>query len=163
MGRLQRILVALAAAVVLGTGGVFAQQHADDRTAGSDAERDVAAVLEAVFSATEAGDFAALDELYAGDDLTIVEGAGLDRGWAEYRDHHLKPELEEFEEFSYAPRNIEVQVAGDWAWALFEYDLMIKVGEREIDRVGRGTAVFERRGERWVVRHMQTANRPRGD
>jgi len=140
-------------------GGVIAQQlHEAD----PGQEEAVAAVLEAVFAATEAGDFEALDALYAGDDLTILEGAGIDRGWASYRDHHLKPELAEFEEFSYVPHNIEVGVEGDLAWALFEYDLKIKMGEREMDRVGRGTAIFERRGDRWVVRHMQTANRPRG-
>jgi len=160
MSRARRGLAVLVGAFAW-AGGVAAQQHEEHHEEGSSPEHEVTEVLEAVFAATEAGDWAALDELYSGDDLTIVEGAGLDRGWASYRDHHLKPELEEFEEFSYTPRNIEVGVAGDLAWALFEYDLMIKMGEREMDRVGRGTAVFERRGERWVVRHMQTANRAR--
>lgn len=130
--------------------------HSDEDVA------DVVATLEAVFAATQAGDLEALDHLYAGDDLTIVEGAGMDRGWASYRDHHLKPELEQFESFSYAPRNIEGHVTGDVAWALFEYDLKIEMGEREIDRVGRGTAILERHDGRWVVRHLQTATRPRG-
>jgi len=161
MTNVERVVIAAAAALIC-AGPATAQQPENRHTPASDQAQEVASVLEAVFAATEARDYAALGDLYAGDDLTILEGAGLDRGWAQYRDHHLKPELEEFEEFSYAPRNIEVQVAGDLAWALFEYDLMIKVGEREIDRVGRGTAVFEWRGDRWVVRHMQTANRPRG-
>ncbi len=159
--KLQRIVVPAVAAALIWIGPAAAQQHQHEEGHAEGSEQDVAAALEAVFAATESGDFAALDELYAGDDLTIVEGAGLDRGWSEYRDHHLKPELEEFEEFSYVPHDIEVQVAGDMAWALFEYDLKVKSGGREIDRVGRGTAVFERRDDRWVVRHMQTANRPR--
>lgn len=152
-------LVAAASLILVASGS--AQQHEGHHPAGSEQEQEVAPVLEAVFAATQAGDLAALDELYAGDDLTIIEGAGLDRGWSEYRDHHLAPELERFEEFTYTPRNIEAHVSGDLAWALFEYDLGIKMEDRDVDRVGRGTAVFERRGNRWVVRHMQTANRPR--
>jgi ketosteroid isomerase-like protein len=162
MRRSKRVaLVALTAALAWST-SASAQQHEEHHAdSASQAEGEVAAVLEAVFAATERGDYTALDSLYAGDDLTIVEGAGMDRGWSEYRDHHLKPELERFNEFSYQPREIEAHVAGDWAWALFEYDLKIQMEAREIDRVGRGTAVFERRDGRWVLRHMQTANRPR--
>lgn len=125
-----------------------------------DQEDAVVAVVEAVFAATEARDYAALDTLYA-EDATIVEGTGIDRGWAFYRDHHLKPELAKFEDFIYRPRNVEAQAGRDWAWALFEYDLKLRVEGRSVDRVGRGTVVLQRRDDRWVVRHMQTASRPR--
>jgi ketosteroid isomerase-like protein len=140
---------------------LYAQEHEEHHDQASTEVERVAAVIEATFAATEEADYAALDSLYAGDDLTIIEGAGIDRTWTEYRDHHLKPELEEFESFTYRPREIEARVGGDWAWAIFEYDLEIKIGERDIDRVGRGTAILERRNGRWVIRHMQTANRPR--
>jgi len=158
MSNTRRVVLATLVGTFAWTGSAWAQEHGHSD---ADGEHEVAAVLEAVFAATQAGDLEALGELYAGDDLTIVEGAGMDRGWTNYRDHHLKPELDRFEEFSFTPRNIEVQVSGEMAWAHFEYDLLIKMGEREMDRVGRGTAVFERRGDRWVVRHMQTANRAR--
>ncbi len=157
-----RHVAAVALLTALGwSGGVRAQQHADHTDSPTSPEQEVTAVLEGVFEATRAGDFETLDRLYAGDDLTIVEGAGLDRGWANYRDHHLAPELAEFDAFEYTPHNIEVEVSGDMAWALFEYDLKIQMGERTVDRVGRGTAVFRRDGDRWVVRHMQTATRAR--
>lgn len=104
---------------------------------------------------------AALDTLYAGDSLTVVEGAGIDRGWAEYRDHHLAPELREMSGFQYRPTDIEAHVSGDVAWALFRYTIRGRAGERDLDLVGRGTAVLERRGSRWVVRHTQTSSRPR--
>lgn len=140
--------------------GLGAQEH-EAHHGGTPAEEEVTSVLEATFAATERADYAALDTLYAGEDLTIVEGANLDRGWATYRDHHLRPELEQFESLLYRPRNIEVHVQGDGAWALFEYDLRIEMEGRTIDRAGQGTAIFERRDGRWVIRHMHTATRPR--
>lgn len=121
----------------------------------------VRATLEALFRAVERADLAALDTLYAGDSLTVVEGAGINRGWADYRDHHLAPELREFRNFRYRPSDIEVHVAGDVAWALFRYSLAADVGERKVDIVGRGTAVLERRGRRWIVRHTHTSGRAR--
>ncbi len=129
--------------------------------AGESDEAAVAATLAAVFAAGERADYAALDTLYAGEDLTIIEGAGIDRGWASYRDHHLKPELERFKSFVYRPYEIEAHVAGEWGWAIFRYDLKIELEDRTVDNVGRGTAILEKRGGRWVVRHMQTASRPR--
>lgn len=121
----------------------------------------VGATIQALFAAAERGDLAALDTLYAGDSLTVIEGAGLDRTWAEYRDHHLTPELKEMKNFRYRPSDIDAHVAGNTAWAMFRYTLSADVGGRHVDIVGRGTAVLERRGQRWVIRHTHTSGRPR--
>lgn len=119
------------------------------------------ATLRAVFAAAERNDVGALDTLYAGDSLTVVEGAGINRGWADYRDHHLAPEMKEMKNFRYRPLEIEARVSGDLAWLLYRYALHAETGGRVIDNVGRGTAILECRGGRWVVRHTQTASRPR--
>ena len=121
----------------------------------------VAATLLAVFAAAERNDMKALDSLYAGDSLTVVEGAGVNRGWTDYRDHHLAPELLEMKNFHYRPADLEVHVDGGTAWVLFRYTLKAEVNGRAIDAVGRGTAILERRGARWVVRHTQTGSRAR--
>lgn len=121
----------------------------------------VAATLVALFAASERNDMAALDTLYAGDSLTVFEGAGVNRGWADYRDHHLAPELREMANLQYRPADLEVHVDGGTAWVLFRYTLKAEVNGRAVDAVGRGTAILERRGARWVVRHTQTGSRAR--
>lgn len=126
----------------------------------SDTSR-VRATVEALFAAAERADMAALDTLYAGEDLTVIEGAGINRTWAQYRDQHLGPELREFRNFRYRPSQIEAHVHGDQAWAIFRYSLRADYQGRELDQVGRGTAILERRNDRWVVRHTQTSSRPR--
>jgi len=47
------------------------------------------------------------------------------------------------------------------AWAMYRYALSADMKERKIDAVGRGTAILERRGSKWVVRHTHTASRAR--
>ncbi len=128
---------------------------------GASDEEAIVSTIEAVFSATERADFASLDALYAGADLTIIEGAGINRGWTEYRDHHLKPELESFQSLVYRAYEIEPHVEGELAWAIYRYELKVDLEEREIDNLGRGTAILEKRNGHWVVRHMQTASRAR--
>ena len=122
---------------------------------------NVLRTLEALFAAAERNDLTALDTLYAGDSLLVIEGAGINRGWVDYRDHHLAPELAEFRNFKYRPCEIEVRVSGDVAWATFRYALSADVAERKVDVIGRGTAILERRGAKWVVRLTQTASRNR--
>ncbi len=128
-------------------------------------ETQVAATMRALFAAAERNDMAALDTLYAGDSLTVVEGAGINRGWVDYRDHHLGPELKVMKNFQYRPTDIEVHVSGSVAWAMFRYTLRAEMNGRSIDNVGRGTAILERKGTganaRWVVRHTQTGSRAR--
>ncbi len=126
---------------------------------------DAIAALRAVFAAAERGDLLALDSLYAGDSLTVVEGAGINRGWADYRDHHLGPEVKVMKNFQYRPADIEMHVVATTAWATFRYTLKADMNGRSIDNVGRGTAILVRRGtdasSRWVVRHIQTSSRAR--
>ncbi len=141
-----------------------------EAAAGSDAGTaadtgTVRAVIQAVFKAAERQDIAALDTLYAGDSLTVIEGAGINRGWADYRDHHLVPELREMKGLEYQPEEIVVHIRGDMAWALFRYTLVAQSEGRTADVIGRGTAILERqytpRGRRWVVRHIHTSGRAR--
>ena len=121
----------------------------------------VAQTIRALFAAIERKDVAALDTLYAGDSLTVVEGAGINRGWADYRDTHLGPELREMQNLRYRPFELQVRTAGNLAWATFRFALAADLGQRKLDNVGRGTAILERRGSRWVVRHTHTASRAR--
>ena len=126
---------------------------------------DAIATLRAVFAAADRGDLLALDSLYAGDSLTVVEGAGINRGWADDRDHHLGPEVKVMKNFVYRPVEIEMHVTGATAWTTFRYTLKADMNGRSIDNVGRGTAILIRRGTssdgRWVVRHIQTSSRAR--
>ena len=160
-------LIVLAALLLVPLRSTRAQQPTPaTRPAGSPAVQagGVAAVvvtLQALFAAAERNDLRALDSLYAGDSLTVVEGAGINRGWADYRDNHLGPELKEMKNFRYRPFEIVARVSGDLAWAMFRYALAAEMEGRSIDMVGRGTAILERRGTRWVVRHTQTASRAR--
>lgn len=124
-------------------------------------EQKVASTIDALFAAAERNDLAALDSLYAGNDLTIIESTGINRGWTDYRDHHLAPEMKEMKGFRYRPFAIEPHVTGNIAWAIFRYNLKAETGGRSLDLVGRGTAILEKRAGRWVVRHTHTASRAR--
>lgn len=158
----RRLMKAIASVMVcLSLGTAFAAPTSAQAVRRTAAEEQVAAAIMAVFAAVERGDLAALDTLYAGDSLTVGEGAGLDRTWKSYRDHHLAPELKEMRHMHYRPTEIEARVSGDLAWAIFRYTLRGEVGERTLDIVGRGTAILERHGSKWVVRHTQTSGRAR--
>lgn len=157
--RVAFFVITVAGALALAGNRVAAQ--APHSHAGMSDSATVRSVIVSLFGAAERGDLAALDSIYAGEDLTVVEGAGINRGWKDYRDHHLAPELKEMSGFEYRPFEIQARTNGSLAWAIFRYTLKGKIGERVIDNVGRGTAILERRGARWVVRHTQTSSRAR--
>jgi ketosteroid isomerase-like protein len=144
-------------------GRAAAQGHAHGGSSPAPGPDVVAVIqtLQALFAAAERGDLAALDSIYAGDSLLVIEGAGINRGWADYRDNHLAPELREFRNFRYRPFEVEARVSGDVAWATFRYALTADLPNGKADVVGRGTAILERRGHRWVVRLTHTASRAR--
>lgn len=116
--------------------------------------------VEAVADLTQRKDLAGLDTLFAPDSwVRIIEGAGVNRGWLDYRDHHLVPELADFHSIAYRFYDVEPQVRGDVAWAPFRYDLAVHTSEGHVEVEGRGTAVLERRDGRWKVVHLHTSGR----
>jgi len=158
----RRILAFLLLALALPSrGDAQGNPHAGHAAAPNAPATAVVRAIEALFAAAERGDLAALDSLYAGDSLLVIEGAGLNRGWTDYRDNHLAPELKEFQNFRYRPFEIEARVSGSLAWATFRYALSAELADRKVDVVGRGTAILEQRGQRWVVRLTHTASRAR--
>jgi len=128
-------------------------------------EDDVAQIrslLERVAALMQAGDLAPLDDIYApGRGVHIIEGAGVNHGWEEYRDHHLAPELEAFENFSYRYFAIEPQVRGDIAFSAFRYELTADLESGQIEIEGRGTAILERMDGQWRIVHTHTSGRPK--
>jgi ketosteroid isomerase-like protein len=159
---IRRLLAAVAFAATASTSATAqAHQHADHAASQPAGTAAVVQAIRALFAAAERSDLAALDSIYAGDSLLVIEGAGINRGWTDYRDHHLAPELKEFQNFRYRPFEIEARVSGDLAWAIFRYALTADMPDRKVDVVGRGTAILERRGNRWIVRLTQTASRAR--
>lgn len=133
---------------------------------GSAVAQDDAASIRAVVEAHarfgQEKNLAGMDTLWAQDrGVHIIEGTGVNHGWIDYRDNHLKPELDQFEEFRYGYRSVEPVVRGNVAWASFQYDLFIKMDGREIDQLGRGTAVLEKRAGKWLIVHLHTSGRAR--
>lgn len=142
-------------------GAAQAHEHPAPAAAPSAQVASVIQTIQALFAAAERGDLAALDSIYAGDSLLVIEGAGINRGWTDYRDNHLAPELKDFQNFRYRPFEIEARVSGNLAWATFRYALTADLANGKADVVGRGTAILERHGNRWIVRLTQTASRAR--
>jgi ketosteroid isomerase-like protein len=97
-------------------------------------------------------------------DVTIYEGGGINNGWADYRDHHLGPELKAFENLQFGHTNTKVTVlpGGQSAYATSEYTIKAKMGERQLDSTGLETLVLVKGSDgNWKIRHSHTSSRPR--
>jgi ketosteroid isomerase-like protein len=126
---------------------------------------DEAGVREAlVKSATsfEKNDIAMATQVWANDEsLTVFESGHANYGWADYRDHHLVPEMGEMKNTKYAFSDIRVHLAGRTAWATLKYTISADVTEngkpRHVDGGGLGTAVLEQRDGRWQIMHWHSS------
>lgn len=95
-------------------------------------------------------------------EVTIFEGGGVDRGWVDYRDHHLGPELKESQNLQFSHSNVVVRMLGrDAAYVTAEYAIKGRMGERDVDGGGLATLVLIREGSDWKIRHSHTSSRRR--
>jgi uncharacterized protein (TIGR02246 family) len=132
-----------------------------DRAAAQSSEAEVLAFFKAYDAAFNARDLAKLATLYH-PDVTIFEGAGINRGWVDYRDNHLGPELKAFQDLQWAHSNIVVHMLGpSAAYVTADYVIKYKTGERAVDSGGIATHVLVREQGQWKIRHSMTAARRR--
>jgi len=150
--RIRTRTVAVFAIVIAGGMGLIANAFVQDQ---SDSIRNV---LMQSATAFERGDMAAMEKLWAGDDSVIVfESGHANYGWADYRDHHLGPEMKEMKNAKYTLSDIRVKASGTTAWATFKYAISADIGTRHVDGGGLGTAVLEKRGDDWRIVHWHSS------
>ena len=96
-------------------------------------------------------------------DVTIYEGAGINNGWADYRDRHLGPELKAFEnlEFAHSGTKVTVLPGGESAYATSRYTIKAKMGDRMLDSEGLETLLLVKAADGWKIRHSHTSSRAR--
>jgi uncharacterized protein (TIGR02246 family) len=141
----------LAGLVVIAAPALFAQS----------ADADIAAFFKAYDAAFNARDLDKLATLYH-PDVTIFEGSGINRGWVDYRDNHLGPELKSFQDLQWAHSNIVVHRLGESAaYVTADYAIKYRSGERAVDSGGIATHVLVREQGQWKIRHSHTAARRR--
>lgn len=106
----------------------------------------------------EKNDLALLTKVWANDEsLTVFESGHANYGWADYRDHHLVPEMSELKNTKYTLSDIKVHVVGKTAWATFKTAISADTKDRHVDGTGLGTAILEERDGRWQIVHWHSS------
>ena len=125
-------------------------------------ESEITAFFKAYDAAFNAKDLNKLATLYH-PDVTIFEGSGINRGWVDYRDNHLGPELKSFQNLQWAHANIVMHPLGDSAaYVTAEYAIKYQMGEKPaVDSGGIATYVLVKEQGQWKIRHSHTAARRR--
>lgn len=154
-----RLVAILLVSMLVSVGGVTPRSMA--ATQGDD-ERAVREVLLSNATGFERNDLAALNKVWANDEsVTVFESGHANYGWADYRDHHLVPEMAEFKNTKYTLTDIKVRVSGKTAWATFKYSISAEFKDRHVEGSGLGTAVLEKRDGRWQIVYWHTSSAPR--
>jgi uncharacterized protein (TIGR02246 family) len=131
-------------------------------TAGQSPNADIAAFFKAYDAAFNAKDLNKLASMYH-PDVTIFEGGGINRGWIDYRDNHLGPELKSFQNLQWQHSNIVVHPLGEnAAYVTADYSIKYQIeGRPPVDSGGIATHVLVREQGAWKIRHSHTAARRR--
>ena len=113
-------------------------------------------------SSFEKNDLATATQVWANDEsLTVFESGHANYGWADYRDHHLVPEMGEMKNTKYAFTDIKIHIAGETAWATLKYTIAADVLDndkpRHVEGGGLGTAILEKREGQWRIVHWHSS------
>ena len=150
---MKRHIIALMTICLTGV-TVLAQDGKDDAS--------VVATLTNYAAAIQSKDMAEIEK-YAvtNNDFTIFEGGHINWGWADYRDHHLGPELKQFLEIKYSFADIKPHIYGDIAYATLKSSIAVKMERREFEGESLATAVLVKRDGNWKIKHLHTSRIPR--
>ncbi len=124
----------------------------------SPAEAEVMATLMAYHEALTSGDIAAPEQFVLADERFLMfEGKHVNRGWVDYRDHHLREELDDLAKVRFRLSGYRVQVDGSLATVSFLFNLGPKTGPDMDFGSGRATAVLLRTDTGWKLQQLHTS------
>lgn len=116
-------------------------------------ESEVRAAVQRYNAAFVGKDLPALKALLA-DDIVLYEHSVRNIGLADVWDHHLRPEVEAFQDTKAEFTDVRVWVAGDVALVTRQYSIQATMNGRAIDARGNETMGWARRGGQWRVVHI---------
>lgn len=149
---LRASLFAFATAVIFGLSALITV------SAQTSDEKAVAAVLRQNAAGFARNDLASLEKIWANSENVIVfEGGHANYGWADYRDNHLAPEMQEMKNTKYEYSDIKAKVSGNMAYATMKYMISGDIGARHVDGAGLATAVLEKIGGNWRIVHWHSS------
>lgn len=135
-------------------------ERGDVRTpSGQPPEADTTRVrltMEAIAVALEAGDLASLDTI-CHDSITVFEYGRLQRGWADYREHYLRPELRALSRLRLRMYDVRVRLARNTAWATYGFRLSAVRDGQDVEARGAGTMIMQNLQGRWRLVHSHTS------
>ncbi len=154
--------VAVAATAVAAIIAACSVERADVRTPSGEApEADstrVRKVVEDIADAFRSGDIVALDTVFH-DSVTVYEGGRVDRGWMQYRNEHLAPEINALSDRSLSFEDIRVRLAGSTAWVTCRYSISGSLDGEPVEASGVSTMIFQKLAGRWRLVHWHTSSR----
>lgn len=124
--------------------------------------KGAATTLESYRAALVARDAEAMTPLFA-ENSRVFENGKDEGSFANYLAHHIGPELDAIESFTFTDPTFEVDVMGHMALGreTYRYDIKLKDG-REIAREGVATSVLHHDKDGWkIVRYHSSSRAPR--
>lgn len=122
-------------------------------------EKEVVAFFAAYDSAFISKDVEKLAPFYSAD-TTVYEGGGVNRGWKDYRDNHLGPELKSYDSVQFSHSNVTPHLLGkENAFVTADYMIKTKTGEKAMDGGGLATYTLSKDSGAWKITHTHTSAR----
>lgn len=142
-----RAVLSMLAFLLLSTTGLATAQPAADADTVA-----VKAVLASYKSALERLDLTGVERLFAPDNQ-VVESGKVEGGYADYRDHHIGPELGHFASFKFSDYTVAVRLEGPIALATetYRYTIRLKDKPEPIERQGVATSVLKKSDGQWQI------------
>jgi ketosteroid isomerase-like protein len=99
------------------------------------------------------------------EDSEVFEQGGVEGTYTHYVEHHLGPELGYFESFTFSDYQVNVELAGDYAFTVetYLYNIVINAHDekprRVIDKKGLATSILIRTETGWRIKHNHSSSR----
>lgn len=146
--------------ILLATLLIAAPTFAADKPPSSSDTQAVKAVLSSYKAALEKRNLAGVEALFAPGN-EVVESGKVEGGYADYRDHHIGPELGHFKSFTFSDYTTTVRIEAPLALATetYRYTIVLKDKPEPIERQAVATSVLKKINGRWKILSMHSSSR----
>lgn len=125
----------------------------------SPCEDEISSVISSYYDSFEKKDLLQLGKI-VDSELLVLEGTYINKGWLDFRDHHIALEMKEWDSYRALDRKtVKCETFDSMSYAVTTFNYEIRAKNKKYNKEAVDTFILIKKHDKWLISHVHTSSK----